>query len=192
LGANVLQIIVEKDNGIIRKVKEKYPSLCIIGGGNINSIRKAREFLNNQSDYIVIGRLFAQNLNLIKDYLRLFGEHLIVSIDDRAGSLATNKNVSTTDFSILLANNKVKNIVYVSENTKLTGCINLLGFEKVRSIIKDSIIIYSGGVSSLGDINVLKNAGADSIIVGTALYNKHINYSDVKKIFNSQFIKRKQ
>lgn len=185
LGANVLQIIVEKDNEIIKKVKENHPSFYIIGGGNIDSIRKAREFLNNQSDYIIIGRLFAQNPKLVKDYLKLFGKHLIVSVDDCKSWLAGNKNVSTTDFSMLLANNKVKNVIYVSDDTKLIGGINLLEFKKIRSIIKNSILIYSGGVSSLADISDLKDAKADSIIVGTALYNKIVNYADAKKVFSS-------
>ncbi|MEK7550324.1 MAG: HisA/HisF-related TIM barrel protein [Patescibacteria group bacterium] len=183
-GFKVLQVITE-NYLIIKNIKKRCRDAKIVGGGNIESVKTAAEFLNNQSDYFIIGRLFAKTPNLIKSWVKLFGRRLIVSVDDRNGSLANNKNINTTDFSMLLANNKVKNVIYVSENTKLIGGVNLSGFEKVRSIIKNSIVIYSGGVSSLGDIRVLKNAGADSIIVGTALYNKGINYSDAKKVFNS-------
>lgn len=183
-GFKVLQVITE-NYSIIKNIKETCRNIKIVGGGNIDSIKTATEFLNNQSDYLVVGRLFTKSPNFIKSWVKLFGQRLIVSVDDRKGLLASNNNISTDTFAGLLVRNKVKNVIYVSDDTKLIGGVNLVGFKKVRSIIKNSVVIYSGGVSSLEDIKALKNAGADSIIVGTAFYSKRFNCSDARRVFSS-------
>jgi len=183
-GFRVLQVITE-NYLIIKKIKETCRNIKVVGGGNIDSIKTAIEYLNNQTDYLVIGRLFAESPNLIKSWVKLFGRRLIVSVDDRKGLLTGNTSFSTDVFAELLLKNKVKNVIYVSDDTKLIGGINLVGFKKVRSIIKDGVVIYSGGISSLEDIRVLKNAGANSIIVGTALYSKRFNCSDAMRVFSS-------
>lgn len=181
-GFKVLQVITE-DYLIIKNIKERCRDAKIVGGGDIESVKTATEFLNNQSDYFIIGRLFAKTPNLIKSWVKLFGRRLIVSVDDRKGFLASNNNVGTDSFTRLLLENKVKNVIYVSDQTKLIGGINLDGFRSVRNKIKNAVVIYSGGVSSLDDLKILKKAGADSVIVGTALYNKIFSYSDAKKVF---------
>lgn len=181
-GFRVLQIITD-DCLIIKKIKKILGNLTVIGGGNINSVEKAINFLNNQSDYIIVGKFFAKNPNLIKEWIKLFKQRLIVSIDDDKGYLTGNKSLSVETYVKLLSENKVQNVIYVDENTKLTGKINLNRFGVIKNIIKKGNVIYSGGVSSLQDIKTLKNMGADSVIVGSALYNGKIHYADVKNIF---------
>ncbi len=83
-GFRVLQIITD-DCSVIKKIKKITGNTTIIGGGNINSVEKAVNFLNNQSDYIIVGKFFAKNPNLIKGWIKLFKQHLIVSIDDNKG-----------------------------------------------------------------------------------------------------------
>ena len=181
-GFEVLQVI-NKNSLIIKELKEICPNIQILAGGNINLLKKASKYLEGQSDYIVVGRFLAKNPDLIEDWVRLFGQHLIVSVDDKGGVLTNNGNVLTRDYAKLLVKNKVKNVIYVSENTKLVGGINLDGFKIVRDILKNAIVIYSGGVSSLDDLRILKKAGADSVIIGTALYNKKFKYEDAKEAF---------
>ncbi|MFH0749353.1 MAG: HisA/HisF-related TIM barrel protein [Candidatus Gottesmanbacteria bacterium] len=183
-GFEVLQVI-NRNSLIINELKEACPDIQIVSGGNINSIKKALKYFDRKSDYIVVGRFLAKNLDCIKDWINLFGQHLIISIDDKGGVLANNGRILTEDFAKLLAKNKVKNVVYVSENTKLVGKINLEGFKKIRHIIKNAVIIYSGGVSSLDDLRILKKAGADAVIIGTALYQKKFNYAEAKRVFGN-------
>lgn len=181
----VLQIITE-DPSIIRKIKEYCSDAIIIGGGHINSIEEATNFLNNQSDYIIVERLFARKPSLIKSYLKLFGKHLIVSIGDKNGFLSYNENIRTEEFANMLGETRLKNVLYVSDKTKLTGFINLKMFKKVRDIMGSGNIGYSGGISSLDDLKMLKNLGANFVVVGTAFYTSSLNYRNAIKLFKDE------
>ena len=182
-GATIVQLIVsDQHKETLRKIKNKYSNLKIIAGGNIDSIKKASQYLEEQADYIVVGKFLAQNPELVKKWIKLFNQRLIVSINDKEGVLTDNDKVQTKIYADLLNKNNIKNVLYVSENTKLVGGINLDGFKGVRDIIKHAII-YSGGVSSLEDLMILKKAGAESVIVGTALYQKKFSYAEAKSAF---------
>lgn len=181
-GFRVLQIITD-DCSVIKKIKKITDGLTIIGGGNINSVEKAINFLNNQSDYIIVGKFLAKNPTFVKEWTKIFKKRLIVSIDDNKGYLTGNKSLRVETYVKLLSENKVQNIIYVDEDTKLTGKISPNRFGMIKNIMKKGNVIYSGGVSSLQDVEVLKNRGADSVIVGSALYNGKMHYTDVKNIF---------
>ncbi len=183
-GAALVQLIISDQHiEILQEIKTKYPNIKVIAGGNIDSIKKASKYLDGQADYIVVGRFLAKNPDLVKNWIKLFSQRLIVSIDDKGGVLANNAKIRTKVYARLLEKNKVKNVIYVSENTKLVGGINLNGFKSVRDIVKNTTIIYSGGVSSLDDLRILKKACADSVIVGTALYHKKFKYAEAKGAF---------
>lgn len=181
----VLQVIT-KDPSIIRKIKEHCSDAIIIGGGHINSVEEAANFLDNHSDYIIIERLFARRPNLVKRYLKLFGKRLIVSIGDRNGFLASNKDIRTEEFASMLGETKVKNVLYVSDKNKLTGNINLKTFKKVRNIIRSGNVGYSGGISSLDHLKMLKSLGANFVVVGTALYTGTLNYQKAISLFKNE------
>lgn len=182
-GADILQIISEKNGAEIKEVKKEHPELWIIGGGNINSIKKAYEYLSNQSDFLVVGRLFANKPNLIETWVKSFGSRLIISIDDKEGLLAGNDKISTDSYIEFLKRYNPKNVIYVSDNTKLVGGVNLNRFKTVRKKISNAVLIYSGGVSTLEDLKNLKKNGADAVIIGSALYNNSINLIEAKKVF---------
>lgn len=174
-GFRVLQIITENPS-IIRKIKEYCGEAIIIGGGHIGSIEEATNFLDNQSDYIIVGRLFARKPGLVKNYLKLFGKRLIVSIGDKNGLLAHNENIRTEGFAKRLEKLRLKNVLYMNDEARLTGNMNLKTFKKVRNIMRSSNIGYSGGVSSLNHLKMLKSLGANFVVVGTSLYTGLLNY----------------
>lgn len=181
----ILQVITENPS-VIEKIKEYCQDAKIIAGGHISSIKEAENFLNCQSDYIIIERLFAQKPSLVKSYFKLFGRHLIVSIGDKDGFLAGNKDIRTEEFAHLLGKLKVRNVLYVFHETNLSGGLNLEAFKKIRNIIGSSNVGYSGGISSLDDIEKLRNLGANFVVVGTALYTGSLNYRDATKLFKNE------
>lgn len=172
-GAKAIQIILqEKELDNISNIKNSHPNLAIIGGGGIRSIDSALNFIKKGSDYVVIGGYLSQNLEELPKYVAALGTHLIVSVDDIDGMLATNRNIKTLVYCEYLAKQHVNTVIYVNEATKLKNQgINIDRFEKIRSIIPTVNLIYSGGISSKKDILELINVGADSMILGTYAYN---------------------
>ncbi len=185
-GADLIQVIFDHPKiKLVKTLMDKLDSTGLIIGGNISHKKEIKGILTAGAEFVVIGRYFVLHPERIKGYLEYFGKHLIFSVDDSRGYITANKNIKTLDYVNILVQNKAKNMVYVSDATKLKGEINLRLFKQIRKITKNSSLIYSGGVQTINDIINLKNAGADSIIAGTALYENSLNYKEAVKVFRS-------
>jgi phosphoribosylformimino-5-aminoimidazole carboxamide ribonucleotide (ProFAR) isomerase len=49
---------------------------------------------------------------------------------------------------------------------------------RVRDMVPDADLIASGGVGSLGDLQAVRNLGADAAVVGRALYEGRFTYAE--------------
>lgn len=172
-GAKAVQLILETSQvDTISDIRRLYPDLTIIGGGGIRSIDSALSYIQKGADYVVMGRYLSQNPNEIQKYIDALGTHLIISVDDKDGVIATNHKIKTLDYCQHISKHSISTIIYVNDSHKLQNQgINTDNFKKIKEIMPTVNIIYSGGVSSKKDINELIKLGADSIILGTYAYN---------------------
>jgi len=170
-GVKTLQVITDESQiRLVKKLKNKFPQLVIIAGGNIQSSTSAKAFLQAGADYIVIERYFQNHPNKIGSFSKIFGKHLIASISDNSTIESLLSQIS------LFKKNGVRTILYVNEKRKLlTEGVSIDNFSKIRGLVPSAHLIYSGGVTQYEDIKRLCKTGADSILIGTALYTHTIN-----------------
>lgn len=68
-------------------------------------------------------------------------------------------------------------VTAIARDGMLTGPdIDLLA--RVRDMVPDADLIASGGVGSLGDLQAVRNLGADAAVVGRALYEGRFTYAE--------------
>lgn len=186
-GIKTVQVIDESENlKLVNFVKTKFPNLCVIGGGNIDTIKRAGEFIKNGANYIIIGRHFVTNPHEAIRFNAKFSGKVIYSIDDKNQSIEYNKRVNSIDFAIKMAGLGINHFVYVNCEKRLSNKGILLNtFMLLKKMIKNKTFLYSGGVSTLADVKQVKLAGADGIIIGTALYKKNLDCKTVLLVFRN-------
>lgn len=147
-------------------------------GGGIRTLENIEEMLALGVDRVILGSAAVRNPALVKAACEKYGQKIIVGIDARDGVVAVDGwgvsgGVTAEELAKQMAEAGVKRIVYtdISRDGTLTG----VNIEATASLARISglLVIASGGVSSLQDIQALKAVkmdGVEGIIVGKAIY----------------------
>jgi len=156
-----------------------------LGGGIRNGEIVKNAFALGVSK-VILGTAAVENPALIKELVNLYGEKIIVGIDARDGIVAVKGWVEgsarkAVDFALEMQECGVMEIIYtdISRDGTLEGP-NLKAMEEMARALQISLIA-SGGVSSLHDLELLKDLesiGVTGVIVGQALYADRFSLRD--------------
>ncbi|MCD6435052.1 MAG: 1-(5-phosphoribosyl)-5-[(5-phosphoribosylamino)methylideneamino]imidazole-4-carboxamide isomerase [Clostridiales bacterium] len=170
------------NNSIIEKIVKAIKVPVQIGGG-IRKTETVEELLTSGVSRVIIGTGAIKDLKWLKEIVKIYGEKICVSIDARDGFVATDgwkeiSEVKAVDFAIELENIGIKTIVYT--DIKKDGMLKGPNFEMYAELIKkvNLDIIASGGISTLKDIEKLKQMSIYGAIVGKALYDEKIKLEE--------------
>lgn len=175
-------------------------------GGGVRSVKDIEQLLELGVYRVVIGTMAVESPEMLSEMLRLFGPgRVVVGIDARQGRAVTHgwetsQSVDALALSRRVADAGVERIIYtdVGRDGMLTG----VNIEQTCRIAEESglKVTASGGVSSLDDIHRLaatardcrlprnpslpaaRSSGIDSVIVGTALYERHFTLAEALRI----------
>lgn len=122
--------------------------------------------------------------NLLLDALAKHGDKIAVGVDCRDGKVAVAGWLETTAidgmaFCLQLRDYGVKTVIYtdIARDGALTGA-NIPVYQRL-SQIADLDIVASGGISSLAEIEQLRDIGISAAILGKSLYSGKLDLSDV-------------
>ena len=165
---------------LIKKIRKEFSNKLQVGGG-VRSLEVAELMLNElKVDRIVLGTIAITNFDLTKEIIAKHGADKVVlaidaiEIDNKfiPKSNGWQENGSDCDLFALLEKyrNLAKYILCtdIAVDGTMTGP-NLKLYQTIKANFSQFILQASGGVSSIDDINQLKEC-ADFAIVGKALY----------------------
>ena len=177
---------VRKNEKIVREIIENLDIPLQFGGG-IRTPEDAARFLDFGAAKVIIGTMALENPGVLKDLSLEYGkERLIVALDSKAGNIVTKGWVKDTGEQAVDVVKKFEE--HASEclytNVDVEGMVEGLDIDKIRDVVESTTmsVIASGGVSSLDDIKAVKNAGAGSVVIGTALYTERIDFKETLKL----------
>jgi phosphoribosylformimino-5-aminoimidazole carboxamide ribotide isomerase len=151
-------------------------------GGGIRDMATIEMWLSKGLERVILGTVSVENPDLVRDAARAFPGHVAVGLDARNGRVATRGWVEETDMMVMdLAKSfedaGVAAIIYTDINRD--GAMQGPNVEATAALANAVSIpvIASGGVSSMADLEALKNCGAplDGAISGRALYDGQID-----------------
>ncbi|OMC86823.1 1-(5-phosphoribosyl)-5-[(5-phosphoribosylamino)methylideneamino]imidazole-4-carboxamide isomerase [Viridibacillus sp. FSL H7-0596] len=163
---------------VIRVAKE-LPVKVQIGGG-IRSEEDVRFYLENGVHRVIIGSLAIREPELVANFIEEFGaERIVIGLDAKDGMVATHGWLETSNKSAIevgkyFAKAGAKYFVFtdIATDGTLAGP-NIPANVKLAEATNAEIIV-SGGISSLVDIQRVKEAAQNSsvagVIIGKALY----------------------
>ena len=161
-------------------------SLIIDFGGGVKSDEDLILAFENGAQMVTGGSIAVKNPDLFTHWLNQYGsEKIILGADVKDKKVAVNgwKDETETELMPFLQEYVHKGIQKViCTDISCDGMLQGPSLELYQEILSqqpDLFLIASGGVSSMGDIRALHDAGVPSVIFGKALYEGRITLKEL-------------
>lgn len=167
---------------LIKKIASEVNVPIEVGGG-IRSMEVVDKYLQGGVERVIIGTSALKDPDFVKEAVVKYGDRIAVGIDAKDGMAAVCgwEEVSRTS-AISLAKEMekigVKHIIYTDIATD--GMLKGPNLEAMEEMVKavSVNIIASGGVSSVEDVEKLKETGVAGAIIGKALYTDKVDLAE--------------
>ena len=175
---------------IIKKITSSVNVKIQLGGG-IRNIQTIDNWFGIGIERLVLGSLIVNNPNLVKEAIKKYPGKIVLGIDLIDDKLAIEGWVKRTNINAKDIAKNFENLdiaSFVCTNIKKDGAMEGidLNFILNNTNIFKKPIIASGGVTSLEDLQTLKNnetKGIEGVICGRAIYEGKIDIMEANKIF---------
>jgi phosphoribosylformimino-5-aminoimidazole carboxamide ribotide isomerase len=161
--------------------------LIIDFGGGITSENDVKIVFDSGARLATVGSIAVKNEFEFVKWLLIFGaDQFLLGADVKDKMIAIHGWLETTDKSIF---DFIKN--YIDKGVQQIFCTDVSKDGKLegpstdlyKEIIKEFPglhFIASGGVASMKDLETLKDAGCDGVIIGKAIYENRISLDELK------------
>ena len=154
-------------------------------GGGIRNMEQIKVVLELGIDRAILGTAALKQPELVSEACSMYGERIAVGIDARDGMVATDGWLEVSEKSAIHFAKElsvVKTLIYT--DIKSDGMLKGPNVKATADIVDavSASVIASGGVTSLSDLESLKNIGASGAIIGRALYTGDLLLNEVIKI----------
>lgn len=172
----------------IRRIASELDVPVQVGGG-LRSMHALDEVVNAGATRVILGTAAFSDIDLLDSAISAYGDRVVVSVDSRAGMLATSGWLEQTEVPVepvieRLTARGVRRFVYSSiERDGMLEGPDLEAARRVADVVRGSFI-YSGGVSSLEDLRALaslRQVNLSGVIVGKALYEGRFTVSEAQR-----------
>jgi len=192
-GANIMHVIDldaalgQRDNSeIIYDIVESIEVPLQVGGG-IRSLKKARELLEMGVDRVILGSLAFEEPSYVEALLKDFGRRrMVVALDHLARTVMINGWKTSTDITVDDAIRYFSEMgveLFLVTSVKRDGAKSGPDLETMKRLHSSGVdLIAAGGISSLDDINALKDMGIHGVVVGRALYDGSFTLREALRI----------
>lgn len=191
--------VVDLDGALAGEIRNSFLLAQIIAdvnipvqfGGGLRNREDIASIINViGAKWAVLGTAACEDLDFIKEIISEFAEQIIISIDAKYRKVAARgwtKITEIEDVELIkkLQDIGVKSFIYtdISRDGTLAGP----DIEAIQRVLKETsaCLFYSGGISSLQDVNNLKSLereGLAGVIIGKALYENKIHLLQIKKV----------
>lgn len=172
---------------VLEKIAGK-TKLVIDFSGGISSQKNVEITFNSGAAFASIGSMAVKDEFTFNGWLLTFGaERFIIGADVRNEKIAVKGWTESTELSVfdLVANYKMKGVKqFFCTDIEKDGLLQGPSTQLYKKIINQhpSIdLIASGGVSTIEQVEELRQAGLHGAIIGKAIYENKIRLSDLKK-----------
>lgn len=162
--SSIIESIV-KDSGVETQV-----------GGGIRSKKDVKFFLSMGVSRVILGTAAIKKPSLVEELAEEFGsQKIMVALDSKNGRVTTHGWAETSAFTAVELGRSFEelgagSILFTDINTE--GLLKGVNPAPTRELV-DALeipVIASGGITTLSDIEKIKETGAKGVIIGAALY----------------------
>jgi phosphoribosylformimino-5-aminoimidazole carboxamide ribotide isomerase len=174
------------NNEIVFKIIDSVKIPVQVAGG-IRSINAINEMFNKNAAKVVLGTIAYKEPDSIRQIAKKKIEKLVISIDQNNGRVMIDGWREASSYGIIDAINLFMAMgirEFLLTSIDRDGTLNGPDVMtlSLASSFTNSLIIASGGISSLEDIIRVRSAGSYAVILGKALYEGKISIERIKTI----------
>ncbi len=192
-GANIIHVIdldgtLEGKTNLktIKEILEEINVPIQLGGG-IRSIEYAQKLLNLDIERLIIGTMGIEHPEIISKLSDEYGsDRIMISLDSKDSKVVIKGwkekiNKTATELSNEFKERGAGSILFT--NVDVEGLLGGFDVNPVLELIKsvDIPIVYSGGITTIEDIEKLSTTGVKGVVIGSALYKNKIKLEDALK-----------
>jgi len=193
-GAELLHVInldgafgnSSKNLEVVKKIL-KTVSIPVQLGGGIRTLKDAANLLDIGIEKVILGTMAVETPEKVEELSNEYGSNrTIVALDSKDKKVVvkgwtekTGKNAP--ELGVTLQRKGAGGILFT--NVDVEGLMKGFNINPLLELLKavDIPVIYSGGVTSLGDIEELSLTKTYGVVIGSALYKGKINFEDALK-----------
>ena len=162
-------------------------NLIIDFGGGIKTRESLESAFNAGASQVTIGSIAVEDRELCKEWINEFGaEKLILGADCLDRKVKTSGWLENSDLDVIgfIQSYQKKGIKdVICTDISKDGMLEGPSFELYKEILEQCRVslIASGGISSIQDLDDLKDLGCSGAIIGKALYEGKITLKELQK-----------
>jgi phosphoribosylformimino-5-aminoimidazole carboxamide ribotide isomerase len=160
---------------LARDVRSQHPGIKVQLGGGLRTTESVEQALSN-ADLAIVGTRAVQDQNWLEGISSKWPGRIIVAVDVRAGIVQTHawtqgSGLKATEFSKRVEKAGVRSVLYthVDVEGQLKG-IDIKSVQEATRTFNGIDLIWAGGVSSLGDVQALRDEKVFGCVLGSCLY----------------------
>lgn len=163
-------------------------SLLVDFGGGVKQESDVQRIIECGASWVTVGSMAVKQPAVFSDWLDQYGaDRFFLGADVRDEKIAVGGWLETTTQDVHEFITRYTNLgLYyifctdISKDGKLEGPSTPL-YKKILSGNSDVKLVASGGVSTIDDLHLLKEAGCHGVIIGKAIYENRITVAELKK-----------
>ena len=172
---------------VLERIANK-TNLVIDFSGGISSLKNVEITFNSGAAFASVGSIAVKDEMTLTGWLLNFGpEKFIIGADVKEEKIVIKgwtENTSVTVFE-LISQYKTKGVKQffctdISKDGMLEGPATNL-YKKILNEHPSIDLIASGGITTIKDIEELREAGCDGVIIGKAIYENKVSLNDLKR-----------
>jgi phosphoribosylformimino-5-aminoimidazole carboxamide ribotide isomerase len=162
-------------------------TLKIDFGGGIRSDEDLKMVFNAGAEQVTAGSIAVTHPELFLSWLSEYGPcKLILGADHKNGKISTGGWLENSDRDLIsfLSDYRSKGVKYsICTDIDRDGMLNGPSVELYREILEkvDLDLIASGGISSIEDVEKIRETGCEGVIIGKAFYEGRITLKELGK-----------
>ena len=176
---------------IIEEIVKKLNIKIEVGGG-IRSLEKLQKYIDIGVDKAIIGSAAVKDTNFLKNACEKFKGQIALALDAKNGFISISgwkeqTKLKALDFLSVVNDYGISRLIYTDINRDGTKTSPNLDETIKIAQISNAPVIVSGGVSSIKDIEHIKNAtnkNIEGVIVGKAIYDGDIELDQLLGLLN--------
>ena len=176
---------------IIEEIVKKLNIKIEVGGG-IRSLEKLQKYIDIGVDKAIIGSAAVRDTNFLKNACEKFKDQIALGLDAKNGFIAISgwkeeTKLKALDFLSVVNDYGISRLIYTDINRDGTKTRPNLDETIKIAQISNAPVMVSGGVSSIKDIEHIKNATSkniEGVIVGKAIYDGDIKLNQLVGLLN--------
>ncbi|WP_436933958.1 1-(5-phosphoribosyl)-5-[(5-phosphoribosylamino)methylideneamino]imidazole-4-carboxamide isomerase [Halovenus marina] len=156
-------------------------------GGGIRTEADAVGLLDRGVDRVILGTAAVETPEIVEEISAVHPGSVMVSLDARGGEVVVSGWTEGTGLDPAEAAERYEQLgagAILFTDVDVEGQLSGVRTDPVQNVVDavDIPVVASGGVATLDDIRDLRSAGADAVVVGSALYEGKFTLEDARTL----------